>query len=79
MAIEEYKKAEEIAEKSGVKGLHKWNLAEAYEKSGQYDLALKEIDWLISEGPRAEVIKELKTWKSRVQKLKDAKAAQEKK
>lgn len=75
LAIEEYKKAEELAE-GGYKGISKRYLAEVYEKTGQYDLALKEIEWLISRGPREEVIKELNAWKSRIQKLKEAKASE---
>ena len=46
MAIKEYKKAIEMSRYDQWES--RYRLSEAYEKAGHYDLALREIDWLLS-------------------------------
>jgi len=62
-AIEEYKKALEMSEH------HQWvsryRLSEAYEKTGNHKVALQEIEWLISQNPRQQVMDELKKRKEK--------------
>jgi len=65
LAISEYKKAAEL----GDKWVPKMRLSQLYEKTGQYKLALQELNWLISKNPREDVLNELTERKQRIEKL----------
>jgi len=65
LAISEYKKAAEL----GDKWVPKMRLAQLYEKTGQYKLALQELNWLISKNPREDVLNDLTERKQRIEKL----------
>lgn len=61
-AIEEYKKALELTRKynDGIGyGVIRSYLSQVYEYAGQYDLALQELNWLISRKPSKEGLDEL--------------------
>ena len=73
-AIREYKKAAEMSK------YHQWvpryRLSEVYEKAGHNDLAIQEIDWLLSQKPSRQVIDELNARKERLQSLPKSTAAE---
>lgn len=70
LAIEEYKKAIELARESRSSAwVEGKDLAGAYEKSGHYDFAIKTINWIMPEANK-EGTKELNDWKSRILRLK---------
>lgn len=62
LAIEEYKKVKD-------EWISRSALSRIYEKAGRYEEAIKEIDWLISQRPRPDVIHELIQRKRKLQKL----------
>jgi tetratricopeptide (TPR) repeat protein len=68
LAIEQYKKAMELGENDD-KALCRVLLADVYEKSGQYELAIQEIDWIIAQNPREEVKDEYIARKQKLEKL----------
>ena len=65
LAISEYKRAAEL----GGKWVPKMRLAQLYENTGQYKLALQELNWLISKNPREDVLNDLTERKQRIEKL----------
>jgi tetratricopeptide (TPR) repeat protein len=62
LAVEEYKKAPN-------KWMSHYGLADTYEAMGRYEDAINEIDWLIAQNPRPDVIQELQERKERLEKL----------
>lgn len=63
-AIEEYKKV--LAMSAHHQWVPRYRLSEAYEKTGNYELALQEIEWLISQNPRQQVMDELMKRKEKI-------------
>lgn len=69
LSIEKYKMALEMAKEQDDIWMAHCGLARAYKKSGQYELAIKEIDWIIAQNPRQEVKDEYIVRKQRIEEL----------
>jgi tetratricopeptide (TPR) repeat protein len=68
-AIEMYKNALTVRNSGGYIGMIHNGLGRCYEKTGQYELALKEIEWLISRQPKTAVLNDLAVSKKRIEEL----------
>lgn len=66
LAIEQYKKALATGHDDW---MARCGLARVYEKSGQYKLALTEINWIIAQNPRQQVKDEYIVRKQKLEKL----------
>ena len=66
LAILEYKKALEMGMSESEA---RYGLSICYEKTGQYDLAIEQIDWFISKKPGEDAMKNLIQRKAHIQKL----------
>lgn len=75
LAIEQYKKALNESRDNLDIWIARCALADSYTKSEQYELALEEINWIISQNPRKEVMDEYLIRKQLLEKLIEGKKA----
>jgi tetratricopeptide (TPR) repeat protein len=73
LAIGEYRKTLKSEYNKWITHRH---LLDLYEKAGHNDLAIQEIDWLLSQKPSRQVIDELNARKKRLQSLPKSTAAE---
>lgn len=66
LAVEQYKKALDTHHDDWMAHC---GLARVYEKSGQYELAIQEIDWIVAQNPRQQVKDEYMAQKQRLEKV----------
>jgi len=69
MAEIEYKKAIQLAPEKIDEWESRSGLARIYEATGQYELAIEQLDWLIKGKPRKDVIDKLLSRKQTLEKL----------